>query len=276
MCVPVGWAVCVPHPPLTSLVSRNILSQQDSRNLFFFLLLNLAFAGVELLYGMWSNRSVASTLKYTPAVPLTPSCPPPSAPSPGSLGLISDAFHMVFDCTALLAGLVAVVITRWGPNERYTFGYVLFLVHQPCGPPAVWSASRVVHQPCGPPAVWSTSHVVRQPCGPPAVWSASHVVRQPCGPPAVWSTSRVVHQPCGPPAMWSASRVVHQPCGPPAMWSASRVVHQLCGPHSGLSRVSCIVNLLFSPTGTQLRQGRSHCWFYEFLVSVICGLLHLC
>ena len=77
-------------------------------------------------------------------------------PSPGSLGLISDAFHMVFDCTALLAGLVAVVITRWGPNERYTFGYVLFLVRQPCGPPAVWSASRVVRQPCGPPAVWST------------------------------------------------------------------------------------------------------------------------
>lgn len=55
-----------------------------------------------------------------------------SAPStPGSLGLISDAFHMVFDCTALLAGLIATVITRWGPNERYTFGYVLALLHKP-------------------------------------------------------------------------------------------------------------------------------------------------
>ena len=303
--------------------------------------------------------------------------PPPLPPPPGSLGLISDAFHMVFDCTALLAGLVAVVITRWGPNERYTFGYVLChcsasrvvhqpcgppamwptsrVVHQPCGPPAVWPTSRVVHQPCGPPAVWptgcvvhqpcgppavwptshvahqlcgppavwSTSRVVRQPCGPPAVWSTSSVVHQPCGPPAVWSTSRVVHQPCGPPAVWPTSRVVHQPCGPPAVWPTSRVVHQpcgppavwstsrvvrqpcgppavwstssvarqpcgppavwstsrvarqQCGPHS-LSQVSCIVTLLFSPTATQLRQGRSHCWFCECLVSIICGLLHLC
>lgn len=39
-----------------------------------------------------------------------------------SLGLIADSFHMFFDCTALLAGLVATVITRWSPNERFSYG----------------------------------------------------------------------------------------------------------------------------------------------------------
>ena len=41
-----------------------------------------------------------------------------------SLGLISDAFHMFFDCSALLLGLVAAVVARWSPNDRYTYGYV--------------------------------------------------------------------------------------------------------------------------------------------------------
>lgn len=31
---------------------------------------------------------------------------------------------MFFDCTGLLAGLVATVITKWRSNERYSFGYV--------------------------------------------------------------------------------------------------------------------------------------------------------
>ncbi|KAF3819582.1 hypothetical protein GH733_015091 [Mirounga leonina] len=36
---------------------RSILSDKTSRNLFFFLCLNLSFAFVELLYGIWSNCS---------------------------------------------------------------------------------------------------------------------------------------------------------------------------------------------------------------------------
>ncbi|GBN64700.1 putative zinc transporter protein DDB_G0291141 [Araneus ventricosus] len=59
-------------------------------------MLNLSFAFVELFYGVWTN----------------------------SLGLISDSFHMFFDCTALLAGLAASVITKWRANDRYPYGYV--------------------------------------------------------------------------------------------------------------------------------------------------------
>ncbi len=75
---------------------RLILADKNSRNLLAFLGLNLSFAFVELFYGVWSN----------------------------SLGLISDSFHMFFDCTGLLAGLVASVITKWRADERFSYGYV--------------------------------------------------------------------------------------------------------------------------------------------------------
>lgn len=75
---------------------RLILADKTSRNLFFFLILNLSFAFVELSYGVWTN----------------------------SLGLISDSFHMFFDCTALLAGLAASVITKWRATDKFSYGYV--------------------------------------------------------------------------------------------------------------------------------------------------------
>lgn len=40
---------------ITCIVFRAILLDKTSRNLFFFLCLNLSFAFVELLYGIWSN-----------------------------------------------------------------------------------------------------------------------------------------------------------------------------------------------------------------------------
>ena len=73
-----------------------IVHDESSRNIFMFLLLNLSFAFVELIWGIWSN----------------------------SLGLISDSFHMFFDCTALLAGLAASVVARWKANDRFSYGYV--------------------------------------------------------------------------------------------------------------------------------------------------------
>ncbi|EGD78553.1 zinc transporter 7 [Salpingoeca rosetta] len=74
---------------------RQIWSDPESRNIFLFLLINLTFAFVELFYGIVTN----------------------------SLGLISDSFHMFFDCTALVAGLVASVVAKRPPNERFSFGY---------------------------------------------------------------------------------------------------------------------------------------------------------
>ncbi|XP_017776324.1 PREDICTED: zinc transporter 7 [Nicrophorus vespilloides] len=75
---------------------RLIFADKNSRNLLLFLILNLTFAFVELTYGVWTN----------------------------SLGLISDSFHMFFDCTGLLAGLAASVITKWKANDKYSYGYV--------------------------------------------------------------------------------------------------------------------------------------------------------
>jgi len=75
---------------------RAIWEDKGSFNIFCFLVLNLFFAFVELTYGIWLN----------------------------SLGLISDSFHMFFDCTALMTGLIATVISRWGKNDRYSYGYV--------------------------------------------------------------------------------------------------------------------------------------------------------
>ena len=42
-----------------------------------------------------------------------------------SLGLISDSFHMFFDCTALIFGLVAAMIAGKAANDRYSFGYAM-------------------------------------------------------------------------------------------------------------------------------------------------------
>ena len=41
-----------------------------------------------------------------------------------SLGLISDAFHMLFDCMALMIGLIASYISQLKKTDNeYTFGY---------------------------------------------------------------------------------------------------------------------------------------------------------
>ncbi|KAK4687231.1 solute carrier family 30 (zinc transporter), member 5/7, partial [Tremellales sp. Uapishka_1] len=74
---------------------QTILNTPASSKIFYFLLLNLAYMGVQMVYGMWTN----------------------------SLGLISDAIHMFFDCLGLAVGLWASVAATWKPDGRYTFGY---------------------------------------------------------------------------------------------------------------------------------------------------------
>ncbi|XP_051907058.1 proton-coupled zinc antiporter SLC30A5 [Hippocampus zosterae] len=74
---------------------KQILEEYDSRQIFYFLCLNLAFTFVELFYGVWTN----------------------------SLGLISDGFHMLFDCSALVLGLFAALMTRWKATRIFSYGY---------------------------------------------------------------------------------------------------------------------------------------------------------
>ncbi|RKO96196.1 hypothetical protein CXG81DRAFT_9988 [Caulochytrium protostelioides] len=83
---------------LRRLFSRYLdafLMNPETRNVTYFLALNISFTFVEALYGYWT----------------------------GSLGLTSDAVHMLFDSTALIGSLVASVIARWPATDAYTYGY---------------------------------------------------------------------------------------------------------------------------------------------------------
>ncbi|XP_074057385.1 proton-coupled zinc antiporter SLC30A5 isoform X1 [Macrotis lagotis] len=74
---------------------KQILEESDSRHIFYFLCLNLVFTFVELFYGVLTN----------------------------SLGLISDGFHMLFDCSALVMGLFAALVSRWKATRIFSYGY---------------------------------------------------------------------------------------------------------------------------------------------------------
>lgn len=41
----------------------------------------------------------------------------------GSLGLLTDSIHMLFDCLGLAVGLVAAVMARWPPSVKFPYGY---------------------------------------------------------------------------------------------------------------------------------------------------------
>ncbi|XP_068642339.1 uncharacterized protein [Aristolochia californica] len=73
---------------------RHILSERKSRKIALFLLINTAYMVVEFVAGFMSN----------------------------SLGLISDACHMLFDCAALAIGLYASYISRLPANDQFNYG----------------------------------------------------------------------------------------------------------------------------------------------------------
>ncbi|MED6145618.1 hypothetical protein PIB30_026873 [Stylosanthes scabra] len=73
---------------------RHILSERKSRKIALFLLINTGYMVVEFIAGFMSN----------------------------SLGLISDACHMLFDCAALAIGLYASYISRLPANNYYYYG----------------------------------------------------------------------------------------------------------------------------------------------------------
>ena len=65
---------------------KTCYENNDSRKIAIFFTINLLFMFVELIYGYMSN----------------------------SLGLITDSFHMLFDCMALFIGLCASYIAKMG------------------------------------------------------------------------------------------------------------------------------------------------------------------
>ncbi|KAK2749099.1 putative zinc transporter msc2 [Onygenales sp. PD_40] len=73
----------------------SILKEKDSRRIFYFMCLNFGFMLVQLTYGILT----------------------------GSLGLLSDSIHMLFDCFALAVGLCAAVMSKWPPSVRFPYGY---------------------------------------------------------------------------------------------------------------------------------------------------------
>ncbi|KAL0205043.1 hypothetical protein P9112_000350 [Eukaryota sp. TZLM1-RC] len=68
----------------------------DRARLLVFLGLNFFFMFAEVFYGILTN----------------------------SLALISDAFHMVFDCISLVVSLYAMSISSKPPSNSYTFGFI--------------------------------------------------------------------------------------------------------------------------------------------------------
>lgn len=73
---------------------RHVLSERKSRKIALFLMINTAYMVVEFVAGFMSN----------------------------SLGLISDACHMLFDCAALAIGLYASYISRLPANAQFNYG----------------------------------------------------------------------------------------------------------------------------------------------------------
>lgn len=74
---------------------HGIIADPESRRIFYFMLLNLAFMAVQFTYGYVT----------------------------GSLGLISDSIHMFFDCVALVVGVSAAVMSKWPPSAKFPYGY---------------------------------------------------------------------------------------------------------------------------------------------------------
>jgi len=81
-------------------IFARLWANPDSRKILIFLGINGVFMLVEVVVGLLSN----------------------------SLGLISDAGHMLFDNASLLIGLYASYMAKWKPDAVYTYGYARYEV----------------------------------------------------------------------------------------------------------------------------------------------------
>ena len=75
----------------------------------------------------------------------------------GSLGLLTDSIHMLFDCAGLAVGLAAAIMSKWPPSVSFPYGYGkvdslsgfangIFLVL--VGDPLVSLTDLTAQQPC--------------------------------------------------------------------------------------------------------------------------------
>jgi zinc transporter 5/7 len=79
---------------LTNIYTK-LSEKENLKKLLFFLLLNLSFMFVEVLYGIISN----------------------------SLGLLTDGAHMLLDCSAIIIGLYSSYLSDKNKNKHFNFGY---------------------------------------------------------------------------------------------------------------------------------------------------------
>jgi len=78
--------------------TRHISRDKDARKLCILLMINLVVTVLEVVYGFISN----------------------------SIGLISDAAHMLFDSTALAVGIYASYKAKLPANKKFSYGYERF------------------------------------------------------------------------------------------------------------------------------------------------------
>jgi len=82
-------------PKLYEIYST-LSKKRNLKMLTYFLLLNLLFMFVEVIYGLLSN----------------------------SLGLLTDGAHMLLDCTAVMIGLYSSYLSEFKANNNYNYGYL--------------------------------------------------------------------------------------------------------------------------------------------------------
>lgn len=91
---------------------KTILATPDSRKIYFFLCLNLAYMFVQMAYGIWTNSlGLISDCESTER-----------GAAESEADLYPPAIHMFFDCLALGMGLFASVMATWEPNSKFTYG----------------------------------------------------------------------------------------------------------------------------------------------------------
>jgi zinc transporter 5/7 len=76
-------------------IYKKLSEKENLKKLLFFLLLNLSFMFVEVIYGVISN----------------------------SLGLLTDGAHMLLDCSAIIIGLYSSYLSEKSKNSQFNFGY---------------------------------------------------------------------------------------------------------------------------------------------------------